>query len=129
MEAWGARQHACSPKRARPCSSPAAVRNAATRWSTEIAAAGGSAHFVPLDVADQDHWDAAVAQVKDQAGGLHVLINIVGSNDLVMLPEVDIDAWNRIFEINVTATLRGIQTCAPLIKDSGGGSIALVRAR
>jgi NAD(P)-dependent dehydrogenase (short-subunit alcohol dehydrogenase family) len=31
--------------------------------------------------------------------------------------------WNKIFEINVTGTLRGIQTCAPLIKDSGGGSI------
>jgi NAD(P)-dependent dehydrogenase (short-subunit alcohol dehydrogenase family) len=70
-------------------------------------------------VADQDRWDAAVAQVKDQAGALHVLMNIVGSNDLVMLPKVDIDAWNRIFEINVTATLRGMQTCAPLIKDAG----------
>ena len=89
----------------------------------EINAAGGTAHFVRLDVLDQEQWDAAVAQVRGQAGGLHVLMNIVGSNDLVMLPNVDIDAWNRVFEINVTATLRGIQTCAPLIKESGGGSI------
>ena len=89
----------------------------------EIAAAGGTAHFVKLDVVDQDQWDAAVAQIRDQAGGLHVLMNIVGSNDLVMLPDVDIDAWNGIFEINVTATLRGIQTCAPLMRESGGGSI------
>ena len=29
----------------------------------------------------------------------------------------------KIFEINVTGTLRGIQTCAPLIRESGGGSI------
>ena len=43
-------------------------------------------------------------------------MNIVGSNALVMLPEVDIDEWNKIFEINVTGTLRGIQTCAPLMK-------------
>jgi NAD(P)-dependent dehydrogenase (short-subunit alcohol dehydrogenase family) len=50
-------------------------------------------------------------------------MNIVGSNALVRLPHVDIDEWNKIFEINVTGTLRGIQTCAPLIKDSGGGSI------
>lgn len=50
-------------------------------------------------------------------------MNIVGSNALVMLPEVDIDEWNKIFEVNVTGTLRGIQTCAPLMKDSGGGSI------
>ena len=50
-------------------------------------------------------------------------MNIAGSNALVMFPEIDIDEWNRIFEINVVGTLRGIQTCARLIKDSGGGSI------
>ena len=89
----------------------------------EINAVGGKASFVELDVVEQDQWDAAVAQVKEQAGGLHVLMNIVGSNALVRFPEIDIDEWNKIFEINVVGTLRGIQTCAPLIKDSGGGSI------
>jgi NAD(P)-dependent dehydrogenase (short-subunit alcohol dehydrogenase family) len=89
----------------------------------EINTAGGQAHFVPLDVVNQDQWDTAVEQVKNEAGSLHVLMNIVGSNALVRLPGADIDEWNRIFEINVTATLRGIQTCAPLIKESGGGSI------
>ena len=72
---------------------------------------------------NQEHWDAAVATAKEKAGGLHILMNIVGSNALVMLPEVDIDEWNKIYDINVVGTLRGIQTCAPLIKDSGGGSI------
>jgi NAD(P)-dependent dehydrogenase (short-subunit alcohol dehydrogenase family) len=89
----------------------------------EINEAGGKAHFVELDVVRQDQWDAAVVQVKDQAGALHVLMNVVGSNAMVRLPSVDIDEWNKIFEINVTGTLRGIQTCAPLIRESGGGSI------
>jgi NAD(P)-dependent dehydrogenase (short-subunit alcohol dehydrogenase family) len=90
----------------------------------ELNDAGGKAHFVRLDVVDQDQWDAAVAQVKEQAGALHVLMNIVGSNALVRFPHVDIDEWNKVFEINVTGTLRGIQTCAPLMRDSGGGSVA-----
>jgi NAD(P)-dependent dehydrogenase (short-subunit alcohol dehydrogenase family) len=89
----------------------------------EINDGGGTAHFIELDITNQDQWTAAVAQVRETAGALHVLMNIVGSNALVMLPEVDIDEWNKIFEINVTGTLRGIQTCAPLMKDSGGGSI------
>jgi NAD(P)-dependent dehydrogenase (short-subunit alcohol dehydrogenase family) len=89
----------------------------------EINDAGGKSHFVELDVVNQDQWDAAVAQVKERAGALHVLLNIVGSNALVRFPHVDIEEFNQVFEINVTATLRGIQTCAPLIKDSGGGSI------
>ena len=50
-------------------------------------------------------------------------MNVVGSNALVRFPEIDIQEWNKLFEINITGTLRGIQTCAPLIKDSGGGSI------
>jgi NAD(P)-dependent dehydrogenase (short-subunit alcohol dehydrogenase family) len=89
----------------------------------EINDSGGKAHFVELEVTDQGQWDAAVSEVGEKFGGLHILMNIVGSNALVMLPEVDIDEWNKIFEINVTGTLRGIQTCAPLMKDSGGGSI------
>jgi NAD(P)-dependent dehydrogenase (short-subunit alcohol dehydrogenase family) len=40
-----------------------------------------------------------------------------------MLPDIDLAAWNKIFEINVTATMVGMQTCAPLIRDSGGGAI------
>jgi NAD(P)-dependent dehydrogenase (short-subunit alcohol dehydrogenase family) len=91
--------------------------------AAEIVKDGGKAHFVELDVVDQAQWDAAVAQVKAEAGALHILMNIVGSNALVRFPEINIDAWNKVFETNVTGTLRGIQTCAPLIKESGGGSI------
>jgi len=91
--------------------------------AVEINEAGGKARFVQLDVVKQDQWDAAIIQVKEQAGALHILMNIVGSNALVRLPEVDINEWNKVFEINVTGTLRGIQTCAPLIRESGGGSI------
>jgi NAD(P)-dependent dehydrogenase (short-subunit alcohol dehydrogenase family) len=72
---------------------------------------------------DQDQCDAAIAQVREHAGALHILMNIVGSNALVRFPKIDINEWNKIFETNVTGTLRGIQTCAPLIRDSGGGSI------
>jgi NAD(P)-dependent dehydrogenase (short-subunit alcohol dehydrogenase family) len=92
-------------------------------FAAEISSAGGKVHFLELDVVNQDHWNAAVAEVQEKAGALHVLMNIVGSNALVRFPDVDIEEWNKIFEINVTGCLRGIQTCAPLIKDSGGGSI------
>jgi NAD(P)-dependent dehydrogenase (short-subunit alcohol dehydrogenase family) len=91
--------------------------------ASEINDGGGRAYFVELDIVNQNQWDAAVARVKAEAGALHILINIVGSNALIRFPKIDIDEWNKLFEINVTGTLRGIQTCAPLIKESGGGSI------
>ncbi len=88
----------------------------------EIGDAGGRAIFVRMDTVNQDDWDNAVRVTKDTYGALHILLNVVGSNELSMLPRVAME-WNKIFEINLTGTLRGIQTCAPLIKDSGGGSI------
>ena len=92
----------------------------------ELTGAGGTAYFVELDVVNQDQWDGAVAAVTEKAGALHILMNIVGSNALVKFPKVDIDELRTQYEINVTGTVRGIQTCAPLIKDSGGGSIVLI---
>jgi NAD(P)-dependent dehydrogenase (short-subunit alcohol dehydrogenase family) len=89
----------------------------------EINDGGSKAFFVELDVTNQEQWDAAVATVREQAGALHILMNIVGSNAMVKFPDVDIDEWNEMYNVNVVGTLRGIQTCAPLIKDSGGGSI------
>jgi NAD(P)-dependent dehydrogenase (short-subunit alcohol dehydrogenase family) len=111
-----------SRTRERPSSSRASEERG-NALASEINDGGAKAHFVELDVVNQEQWDAAVAEVQDKFGALHVLMNIVGSNAMVMLPEVDIDEWNKVFETNVTGTLRGIRTCAPLMKDSGGGSI------
>src|SRR5689334_8899379 len=89
----------------------------------EIIDDGGKAVFVELEITDQNQWSAAAARAKETFGALHILLNVVGSNALNMLPDIDFEQWDKIFVINVTGTLRGIQTCAPLIKDSGGGSI------
>lgn len=91
--------------------------------AAEINGAGGIAHFVELDVVNQDQWNAAVGQIQQQSGALHILMNIVRSNALVKFPDIEIEQWNEIFETNVTSVVRAIQTCAPLMKKSGGGSI------
>lgn len=88
-----------------------------------ITRAGGRATFVQMDTVRQDDWDRAVETTQETYGALHVLMNVVGTNELSMLPNVDIEQWNKIYDVNVTGTLRGIQTCAPLIRQSGGGSI------
>src|SRR5690242_8962481 len=54
---------------------------------------------------------------------LHILLNIVGSNELSMIPTVDLKKWNEIFKTNVNSVVIGVQACAPLMKESGGGSI------
>lgn len=90
---------------------------------SQITDAGGRALYVHLDTTDYGEWDRVVATAKSEFGGLNILMNVVGTNDLTLMPDIEPEEWNRIFEINVTATLVGIQSCAPLMKESGGGSI------
>lgn len=89
----------------------------------EINDAGGQALFVKLDVVNQQQWEDAVAQTQEKFGALHILVNIVGSNELSMIPNVDLEEWNKIFEVNVNSVVIGVQACAQLMKESGGGSI------
>ena len=89
----------------------------------QITAAGGKALSVQLDVADQQQWNEAVKQVEDKFGALHILVNAAETKELSMVTQADLKTWNKVFEINLTGTLLGIQTCAPLMKASGGGAI------
>ena len=92
--------------------------------AAEIAAAGGQATFVRLDVSKRDEWEAAVALTRNTYGGLHVLVNNAGvalrTADLISTTQAD---WDRLMSINLTGAFIGIQSCAPLIRDSGGGAI------
>ena len=61
--------------------------------------------------------------MKETFGALNILVNNAGSNAPALIPAVDLKVWNEVFAINVTGVLMGIQACAPLMRDSGGGSI------
>jgi 3alpha(or 20beta)-hydroxysteroid dehydrogenase len=89
----------------------------------DIIEAGGQALFVELDVTSENEWTEAVQKTKDSFGALHILLNVAGVNTPSIIPFVDMNVWRNVFNINVTGPLLGIQACAPLMKESGGGSI------
>jgi NAD(P)-dependent dehydrogenase (short-subunit alcohol dehydrogenase family) len=91
----------------------------------EISAEGGIALPLSGDVSSAPDVQAAVQQLVDQFGDLHVLYNNAG----VWLPDdgpvttVSDDAWDRTFEINVKGVLYGCRYGIPAMIRSGGGSI------
>jgi 3alpha(or 20beta)-hydroxysteroid dehydrogenase len=87
---------------------------------------GGRAKYVHLDVADIDCWKAAIDVVKADFGALHILINNAGTISRKGIKTIGLDDWHRVLDVNVTGPLLGMQLCAPLIRDSGGGSIVNV---
>jgi NAD(P)-dependent dehydrogenase (short-subunit alcohol dehydrogenase family) len=89
----------------------------------DIKAGGGEAMFVRLEVSQKEDWENLVQQVKTKYGALHILVNNAGTNELCALPNINFEQWDKVMAINVTGPMMGIQLCAPLMKESGGGSI------
>lgn len=89
-----------------------------------VEAAGGECLELTADVSRADECERVVATVADRWGGVDVLFNnvgIVGPSGSVV--DVDLDAWDRCFDINVTSMVLMSRFCIPHMRRRGGGSI------
>jgi 3alpha(or 20beta)-hydroxysteroid dehydrogenase len=84
---------------------------------------GDGAVFVPLDVTDEDAWQAAVAATVDAFGTLHVLVNNAGILRFSAIVETTLDDLRRVLDVNLVGAFLGIKHAAATIERSGGGSI------
>lgn len=91
--------------------------------AAEINRQGGDAVYVRLDVSDPRQWIRTIDMVKRRFGGLHVLVNNAGVVSRVGIMDIALPEWRRVLEINLTGALLGMRTAAPLMRESGGGSI------
>lgn len=95
----------------------------ATPVADEIRAAGGTASAHRLDVTAPDAWVALVADVRATYGALHGLVNNAGVSRRLRFMDTTPEVWRQVMAINADGPFYGIQACAPLMRDSGGGSI------
>ena len=89
----------------------------------KIAAGGGQARFVRLDVTSEAEWDAAVKAAVGAFGKLDVLVNnagISGTYDTDMLSSA---AWDKVMAVNAKGVFLGMKAAIPLMKKAGGGAI------
>lgn len=75
-----------------------------------------------LDVDD----DASVAEFKDRAGEVDVLVNNAGIGIHAPVEKVPLDEFRKILETNVFGVLRMIQAFAPQMRKRGSGVIVNV---
>lgn len=88
-----------------------------------VAGEGGRATYLRLDVTSVADWEAAMASVVAQAGGLDILVNNAGVSGTVLSDELELTMWDRMLAINCTGAFIGTHFAVPLLRKRGGGVI------
>ncbi|MBF6170678.1 SDR family NAD(P)-dependent oxidoreductase [Nocardia blacklockiae] len=94
-----------------------------TALAAEITAAGGSASAHRLDVADRSAWTRVVDEIRDARGALGGLVNNAGISRRLEFMDTPDDVWEKTLRVNLFGAFYGMRAVAPLMRDSGGGSI------
>lgn len=78
---------------------------------------------LPLDVRDEDAWQAAVSQTLEKWGRLDVLMNIAGVVQPAFADAVQVEDIHTQIDVNAKGTFLGMAAVIPSMKDAGGGHI------
>ena len=89
----------------------------------EIAAAGGEAVYVRLDVTDEDAWREAVGTAVSRFGKVDILVNNAGIASWNAGDDATVEEWDRIMEVNAKGVFLGTKAVIPAMRAAGGGSI------
>ncbi|MBR9829497.1 MAG: SDR family oxidoreductase [Oceanospirillales bacterium] len=96
---------------------------AAQQAATALDGSGETAMAVRLNVAEQADFEAALAQVLERWGALHVLVNNAAVTRATPVMEISADEFNDIVNINLGGTFVGCQVMGRYMADQGYGRI------
>lgn len=82
-----------------------------------------SIEYVEHDVADPDSWSSIVNDTVSKHGKVNVLFNNAGIIAYEPIEELEIEAWNKVLQVNQTGVFLGMKTVAPVMRENGDGSI------
>ena len=85
----------------------------------KIVAAGGTAICLNADLSSAREREFLMEVIAKHTSTLHVLVNNVGWYPIKKLPDIDLQEWNRVFDLNCTAAFHITQLALPLIKATG----------
>ena len=91
----------------------------------EIAAAGGSAHALPLDVRDLAQIERCAADAQQITGRIDILVNNAGVNVRRFAFDVTESDWDTVLDVNLKGVFFMAQAAGRVMRDQqpSGGSI------
>lgn len=97
--------------------------DSANETVTLIQAQGGTAQAAQVDVRERATITAAVDQVTQSWGALHLLVNNAGLVTKHNFETLTEEAWDLVLDVNLKGQWLVAQESVPLIEASGGGAI------
>ena len=100
--------------------------DAANMTAREVETAGARAVLYRCDVSDDDGVRAMLAAVEKEFGRLDALINNAGTTVDVppaSFEEMTVEAWNRVFSVNVLGVFLVTRAAVPLLRKSLNGCV------
>ncbi len=87
---------------------------------------GKRASYQRLDVADEAHWERAVAETVREHGRLDILVNNAGIGTFADIEQETREGWEKVIAVNQTSVWLGMKHVIPAMRAAGGGSIVNV---
>lgn len=76
---------------------------------------------IGCDLAEPDQARDAMSTAIGKLGGIDVLVNNAGIFEIVPLLDIEVEAWDRMFDVNTRAMLLTMQGAAVAMRDAGTG--------
>jgi 3alpha(or 20beta)-hydroxysteroid dehydrogenase len=84
---------------------------------------GAAAIYRHLDVSSEDDWKSVVDEAVDTLGGVDVLVNNAGILRFAALPDMPLEDYLRIVNVNQVGTFLGMRAVSKPMIAAGKGSI------
>ena len=104
----------------------AANREAADEVVKAIRDGGGEAVAYQANVADRSQVEAMAKQAIERFDRVDILVNNAGIGQRGNVLTMDVDAFDKVIDVNVKGVLHCIQTIGPSMVENGGGKIVNV---
>ena len=84
---------------------------------------GGRSIFIHHDVSSLADWEAALQATDEEFGRLDILVNNAGIGDTAPIEETELEDYEKTIAVDQTGVFLGMKLAAPMLTDSGKGSV------
>lgn len=90
---------------------------------------GLAAYALQVDVASKESVDVMIDAVHQRSGRLEILVNNAGILDQTPIPDLTVEAWDRVIDIDLRGTHLCSQAALPLIMQGSWGRIVNISSQ